>query len=100
MAAEKRGIPVGVPHSRGLTQLVKHRKGVQLTQRQATLAKCCDCMGYHVDGRVDCRIPACPLYPFMPYREKGPGISPKGSLVASEQDSSPRTAPGASGGGS
>jgi len=55
-------------------------------------------MGYHIDGRLDCRVPACPLYQFMPYRERGPGISLEGSLVASGRPSSPGAAPGASGG--
>jgi hypothetical protein len=63
-------IPARAPQSAGKTNLVRHLEGKRLTQRQAILAKCCDCMGYFVDGRVDCRIPACALYPYMPYREK------------------------------
>jgi len=41
--------------------------GDRLTQRQAILAKCAECMGNHIDGRIDCQMPECPLYPFMPY---------------------------------
>jgi hypothetical protein len=26
-------------------------------------------MGYYADGKVDCKIPSCSLYPVMPYRE-------------------------------
>ena len=58
------------PASKGKTNLVKHWKGERLTQRQAILAKCCDCMCYHVDGRLDCKMPHCSLYPWMPYRER------------------------------
>ncbi len=59
----------GAPSSRGKTALLKHWKGEHLTQRQAILAKCCDCTGYHVDGRLDCRVAACALYPWMPFRD-------------------------------
>ncbi len=60
----------GAPKSRGKTSLSGHFIGERLTQRQAILAKCCDCMCYRVDGRIDCRMPHCPLSPFRPYREK------------------------------
>ena len=56
-------------NSAGKTNLVKHLRGEHLTQRQAILAKCCDCMGYHADGRMDCRMPHCSLYPFRPYKD-------------------------------
>jgi hypothetical protein len=36
----------------------------------AMLAKCHDCMGYYLDGKVDCENPRCSLYPWMPYRKK------------------------------
>lgn len=58
------------PRSRGKAQLLRHLSGERLTLGQAVAAKCCDCMGYHVDGRVDCRMSGCPLYPWMPYRLK------------------------------
>ena len=58
------------PASRGKTLYLKYLDGVRLTGRQAALAKCCDCMCYHIDGREDCRMPTCPLYPFMPYKGK------------------------------
>lgn len=58
------------PTSRGKTLLLKHLYGGKLTRSAAIMAKCCDCMGYHIDGRADCKMEECPLYPFMPYRGK------------------------------
>ena len=58
------------PASKGKTNLVKNWKVERLTQRQAILAKCADCLCCHVDGRLDCKMPHCPLYPFMPYGER------------------------------
>ena len=63
-------------NSAGKRNLIKHLLGERLTQRQAILAKCCDCMGYHIDGRMDCRMPHCSLYPFRPYKDD-PGPSSK-----------------------
>jgi hypothetical protein len=68
--------------SAGKRNLIRHLKGERLTQRQAIIAKCCDCMGYHADGRQDCRMPHCSLYPFRPYKEdpavsSGKAISPE-----------------------
>lgn len=37
--------------------------------KQAILANCYQCLGFYTDGRDDCEIPDCPLYPFMPYRK-------------------------------
>lgn len=39
---------------------------------KAIHAKCHDCMSYYVDGRRDCKVPTCPLYYWMPYREQEP----------------------------
>jgi len=41
--------------------------GKKLTLKQAVLAKCADCMGKYADGKLDCEIPECSLYPWMPY---------------------------------
>jgi len=57
------------PTSRGKSLLGAYWQGQPLTRGTAILAKCCECMGYYRDGRVDCQIVACPLYGFMPYRE-------------------------------
>ena len=54
---------------RGRKELLKHLDGERLTMKQAILAKCYGCMGYFSDGRQDCKIDECPLYPFMPFRE-------------------------------
>jgi len=53
----------------GRGELIKHLKGERLTQRMTIHAKCYDCMAGYVDGKLSCQIPACPLYPLMPYRE-------------------------------
>ncbi len=42
-----------------------------ITKKRLTLrdvrAKCKDCCCDYVDGRLDCEMPDCSLYPFMPY---------------------------------
>jgi hypothetical protein len=60
----------GAPTSRGKRHLSDHFNGKRLTQREAIIARCCDCMCYHADGRIDFRMPHCSLYPWMPYRVK------------------------------
>ena len=54
--------------ARGRSEILKHLEGKRLTQRQAILAKCFECMGYYADGKVSCEIEDCPLFPLMPYR--------------------------------
>lgn len=76
--------------SAGKKNLIRHLKGERLTQRQAIIAKCCDCMGYHGDGRMDCRTVHCPLYPFRPYKEdpavsQGEAILPPGMASTSNR---------------
>jgi hypothetical protein len=56
-----------LPKARGNKEFKSHQMGGRLTKRQAILAKCADCMGNYVDGRIDCEMPECPLYPFSPY---------------------------------
>lgn len=58
------------PTSSGKRLLLKHLYGDKLTRNEAIFAKCCDCMGYFIDGRADCETAECPLYSFMPYRGK------------------------------
>jgi len=60
----------GGSSGKGKTSLLKYLKGGRLTQRQAIQAKCYDCMGFYVDGRYNCEISDCPLYPWMPYKGK------------------------------
>lgn len=45
---------------------------VKVTRAKAMLSKCHDCMGYYKDGKVDCQVTGCPLYPWMPYRQMEP----------------------------
>jgi len=61
------------PTSSGKTFLLKHLYGDVLTRDQAIKAKCADCMGYYIDGRADCEVSGCPLYPYMPYKAKNRG---------------------------
>lgn len=58
------------PTSSGKRLLLKHLYGDRLTRDEAIRAKCCDCLGFYIDGRADCEISECALHPFMPYREK------------------------------
>ena len=53
--------------ARGVLELRNFGQGKKLSLKQSILAKCCDCMGNYADGKIDCEIPDCPLYPFMPY---------------------------------
>lgn len=47
-------------------------EGKKLTRAAAMKAKCYECMNGYIDGRVDCGIKDCPLYPWMPFSESGP----------------------------
>jgi hypothetical protein len=71
-SAERKLALASAPASAGKTAMLKHLNGETLTQRQGIIAKCADCLGYYDDGKVDCRMPHCPLYPWMPYREDKP----------------------------
>ena len=55
--------------ARGVKELKRYLNGDRLTQRQAIIAKCADCMNYYGDGRIDCLISDCPLYPYQPYQK-------------------------------
>jgi hypothetical protein len=54
--------------ARGRKELIRHLGGKPLQRGQAILAKCYDCTGFYSDGKLDCLIPKCPLYGFMPYK--------------------------------
>jgi hypothetical protein len=85
----------GSPQSRGRTLLAKHWRNETLTRGEGIAAKCCDCMGYYPDGRIDCRVPACPLYPWMPYRagidSEGASGGPSGLRAEEGAESVPDT---------
>ena len=63
----------------GRKEFERHRSGGRLTQRQAIIARCFDCCGGYVDGKVDCKLTECPLYPFMPYREQNDPVFASGT---------------------
>jgi len=62
-------------HFRGRQEYIRFIKGEKLTQREAIIAHCYDCMGYYEGGTEDCESQLCPLRPFMPYAS--PGIKHK-----------------------
>jgi len=39
---------------------------------EAMLKKCHECCGQYEDGKVDCEVPSCSLYRWMPYRKLEP----------------------------
>jgi hypothetical protein len=53
--------------AKGRSELLKYLDGERLTYKLAVNAKCYECMGYCIDGLIDCTLTDCPLYPFMPY---------------------------------
>jgi hypothetical protein len=55
--------------AKGKKDLIEYLGGQQLSARKAIRAKCYECMNGYSDGKLDCKIPGCSLYPFMPYRE-------------------------------
>lgn len=55
--------------AQGKKELLAYLDGKRLTARQAVISHCYSCMGYYIDGKVDCKIPECSAYGFMPYRE-------------------------------
>ena len=72
---------------RGRDQLIKYLEGGRLTQGEAILAKCYDCMGFYNEGKKDCGIASCALYRFMPYNpNKLKSRTPKASQSPQEDD--------------
>jgi hypothetical protein len=53
--------------AQGKNEYIKYLKGGRLTQKGQILAQCYACMGYYSDGKEDCEVHVCPLYPSMPY---------------------------------
>ncbi len=58
--------------SMGFRLLKKFEGGERLTLKESVLAKCCECMGEYADGKLDCKLSDCCLYPWMPYRDSKP----------------------------
>ena len=73
--------------AKGRKELRSHLEGKRLTLRQMILAKCYDCMGYFADGKVDCNIPECALYPVMVYRK---GYKPRSLKLSEDQKAAMR----------
>ena len=59
----------------GRTDYKHFTEGKRLTLLQAIRAKCYECMAGYDDGKYDCIVSDCPLYPFMPYIGKHPKVS-------------------------
>ena len=57
--------------AKGKAGLMTYLGGGTISLRQSVYAKCYDCMSNFIDGKVDCNVPTCPLYPFMAYRSGG-----------------------------
>jgi hypothetical protein len=55
--------------------LIKFLSGGKITANQAIKCKCYDCCGYYADGRKDCGVKTCSLYPWMPYNKNKGKIS-------------------------
>lgn len=53
----------------------KQPRGPRPSSTKAMRAKCFDCCGDMIDGRVDCQIVKCPLYYWQPYRRLTPDLS-------------------------
>lgn len=55
-------------YPRGIKELQRYQlDGKKLSPMQSMKAKCAECMGNYEDGKMDCAIPDCPIYPFMVY---------------------------------
>lgn len=72
------------PQSTGKSMMIKSLKGEKLSASQAIKAHCFCCEGYFLQGREDCEVPTCALYPFMPYSSKKQK-SRAGSKLTTEQ---------------
>ncbi|MBW2543950.1 MAG: hypothetical protein JRD43_00480 [Deltaproteobacteria bacterium] len=53
--------------ARGKAELLKYLEGGRLTRKEAMLAKCFECCNGYADGKADCGIESCPIYPYMPF---------------------------------
>ena len=54
-------------NAKGNKELNAYLNGNKLTLKQSILAKCADCTNGYSDGKIDCKLNKCPLYPVMPY---------------------------------
>ena len=70
--------------AKGKNELLKHLEGEPLGLSAMIAAKCYDCMGFYPDGRQDCEITHCPLYPRMPFN-KNKKATRSGRVFTDEQ---------------
>lgn len=54
---------------KGKRDLLSYLNGKKLTPIRSIRAHCYQCMGYFSDGKDDCGIQACPLYPYMMFNK-------------------------------
>ncbi|KYC49196.1 MAG: hypothetical protein AMQ74_01464 [Candidatus Methanofastidiosum methylothiophilum] len=70
--------------SKGKKEYEKFLTGGKLTMKQSIIAFCYDCAGFYSNGKEDCEVDTCPLYPFMPYnkskKDKSDLVTIKGFL--------------------
>lgn len=72
MADDLTWIGQNAPKSQGKADYILYRKtGRALSPTRAVKAMCFHCACYYLDGKVDCMVTDCPLYPFMPYAHQG-----------------------------
>jgi hypothetical protein len=67
------------PAHKGKRELMKHMRGDLLSYKEAVMGKCYDCNVGWVDGAEDCKVPDCPLYGFMAYRDEKPDRPKRGT---------------------
>jgi len=77
--------------SSGQRHMLAHAEGRTITLGQAVKAKCFECCGGYPDGRLDCRIPGCPIYPWMPYRARIKSLAVEPHKEAILATSDPKT---------
>ena len=71
--------------AKGQAELIRHLNGERLTIREMVISKCYECCGYFADGREDCEMSDCSLYPLMPYRKSGAKYVSKKSQPMTEE---------------
>ncbi|MFA5695951.1 MAG: hypothetical protein WC917_00600 [Bacilli bacterium] len=62
-------LETGMISAIGRKEYEKHYKNQKLSYYQAILGHCYSCCCGYQDGKEDCGIKECTLYPFMPYGE-------------------------------
>ena len=75
--------------AQGKRELLKYLEGGRLTRKEAMLSKCYECCNGYADGKVDCGVESCPLYPYMPFSAhkitSGRKLTPEQRVKAGER---------------